>query len=42
MEQGGLTHRCEIVAADFFAAVPSGHDADVLGRVARRGRCRFL
>lgn len=33
MEQRGFTPRCEIVAGDFFAAVPSGHDAYVLAHV---------
>lgn len=33
MEQRGLAHRCEIVAGDFFAAVPAGHDAYVLAHV---------
>lgn len=33
MEQRGLTSRCEIVAGDFFAAVPPDHDAYVLAHV---------
>jgi hypothetical protein len=33
MEQRGLAPRCELVAGDFFAAVPSGHDAYVLAHV---------
>jgi hypothetical protein len=33
MEQRGLTWRCEIVAGDFFAAVPPGYDAYVLAHV---------
>ena len=33
MEQRGLSRRCEIVAGDFFAAIPSGHDAYVLAHV---------
>lgn len=33
MEQRGPTRRCEIVAGDFFAAVPSGYDAYVLAHV---------
>lgn len=33
MGQRGLSRRCEIVAGDFFAAVPSGHDAYVLAHV---------
>jgi hypothetical protein len=33
MEQRGLTRRCEIVAGDFFAAIPPGHDAYMLAHV---------
>lgn len=33
MAQRGLTRRCEIVAGDFFAAVPSGYDAYLLAHV---------
>jgi len=33
MEQRGLTGRCEIVAGDFFATVPPGHDAYMLAHV---------
>lgn len=33
LEADGLTHRCELVAGDFFEAVPSGADAYLLSRV---------
>lgn len=33
MEQRGLVTRCEIVAGDFFADVPAGHDCYILAHV---------
>jgi hypothetical protein len=33
LQQAGLLDRCEVVAGDFFASVPAGHDLYVLKRI---------